>query len=406
MKDISVLTVTQLNFYIKSLIDADDRLQMVFVVGEVSNFVKNQHSGHVYFSIKDKHSVIRAVMFSWSAKRLKFNVSDGMKVIVRGRISLYEPSGAYQIYIEDLQPDGLGTFNLQFEQLKEKLMAQGLFDNSRKKNLPPYPNRVGVITSQSGAVFSDIVSVMARRYPLAEVVLYPAAVQGEEAISQIMSGIKEFNARVDVDVLIIARGGGSAEDLWAFNDELLALAVADSRIPIISAVGHETDFTICDFVADLRAPTPSAAAELAVPDINELKARINGVLSSIDGLILSQYHSVRENLSKLTHSHAMSNPMGLVENKKLMLSVLSGELNINFSRLISVRRETFLSLTAKLDVLSPLRLLSSGYAIVVNDKSGRVINGVKRAKKNDKIKVRFADGSLDCTVNDRRTMDI
>ena len=263
-----ILSVTQLNNYVKSIIEQDENLYNVFVIGEISNFVDHYRSGHLYMSIKDNQSVISAVMFAGNASKLKFKPQNGMSVIIRGRVSLYERDGKYQLYIDDMQPDGVGTLALAFEQLKEKLSKIGLFDSDHKKSIPRFPSKIGVISSPTGAAVQDILNVLERRYPVAEIVFAGVQVQGESAASTVCNALRKMN-QTDVDVIIIARGGGSAEDLWPFNDEKLAFEIYNSKIPVISGVGHETDFTICDFVADLRAPTPSAAAELATPDIKE-----------------------------------------------------------------------------------------------------------------------------------------
>ena len=267
----NVLSVSQITGYLKSLLEGDPNLNPVFISGEISNFTDHYRSGHLYFSLKDEKAVLKAVMFSSSARRLRFRPSDGMKVLCRGRISLYEASGQYQLYVDDMQPDGLGTLNLAYEQLKTRLEKEGLFDAARKRPIPRYPRRVGVITSPTGAAVRDICQILGRRWPMAEIVFCPVLVQGEEAAPQLVEALARMNRVDGVDTIIIGRGGGSLEDLWAFNEESVARAVAASKIPVISAVGHETDFTICDFVADLRAPTPSAAAELAVPDQMEEK---------------------------------------------------------------------------------------------------------------------------------------
>ena len=269
-----VLTIAQLNRYVKSRLDADENLYNVFLVGEISNFTDHYKTGHFYFTLKDSDAQIKAVMFRQNALRVKFKPENGLKVIVRGRVSLYEAAGSYQVFVDDMQPDGVGALNLAFEQLKERLQKEGLFDEAHKKPLPRYPQRIGVITSETGAAVQDILNILGRRFPYAEVVLAPVLVQGDGAPEQMIAALQDFNRLQNADVIIIGRGGGSAEDLWAFNDENLAYAVYRSEIPVISAVGHETDFTICDFVADLRAPTPSAAAELAVPDQTELRAEI------------------------------------------------------------------------------------------------------------------------------------
>lgn len=265
-----VLSVSQLNFYIKSIIENDARLNFVFVTGEISNLTDHYRSGHIYLSIKDEKSVIRAVMFAGNARNLKFRPTDGMKVICRGRVAVYEPTGQYQLYIEDMQPDGIGALSLAYEQLKKSLAEKGLFAPEHKKKIPPFPNSIGVITSPTGAAVQDIRNILSRRFPSADIIMCPVLVQGENAPAQLIDAVQKLDKYNACDVIIIGRGGGSIEDLWAFNDENLAYAIYNCKIPVISAVGHETDFTICDFVSDLRAPTPSAAAELAVPDTAEL----------------------------------------------------------------------------------------------------------------------------------------
>ena len=277
MQNTLVLSVSQLNRYIKMNFDADENLANIFISGEISNFTNHYRTGHLYFTLKDDSSAVRAVMFNSSAKRLKFMPEDGMKVIARGRVSVYEASGQYQLYVDDMQPDGVGALNLAYEQLKEKLQKEGLFSELHKKPLPPYPEKVGVITSPTGAAVRDIINVLGRRFSYAEIVFCPVLVQGDGAHLQLTDAVNLFNSERAADVIIIGRGGGSIEDLWEFNDEGLARAVYNSEIPVISAVGHETDFTICDFVADMRAPTPSAAAELAVPDANELQYALSAL---------------------------------------------------------------------------------------------------------------------------------
>ncbi len=399
MAEFNVLSVSQLNFYIKSILDGDRNLSNVFLTGEISNLTVHYQSGHIYLSLKDEKSAIKAIMFANSAKRLKFKPQDGMKVIVRGRVSAYEPSGTYQIYIDDMQPEGLGALNLAFEQLKNKLFKEGLFDESRKKFLPRYPQKVGVITSKTGAVFFDIKNVMARRYPLAEIVFYPVMVQGSEAPKQIANAINVFNELNAADVLIVGRGGGSMEDLWAFNDEKLARTIADSKIPIISAVGHETDFTICDFVADKRAPTPSAAAELAVPDRKELLAVIEYNINYINSLIYTRINSYKERLTNFTKNKNMSRPDIMIEEKRIALDILSGKIKSLFLNEISKHENRFSSLTGKLDALNPLKVLDAGYSLVTNS-GGRTIKSVKKAKIGDYLEIRMNDGIIKCVVKE------
>ena len=395
--NLNVLTVSQLNFYIKSVIDSDARLENIFLTGEISNFTDHYQSGHFYFSLKDNKSVVKAVMFAGFARRIKFCPENGMKVIVRGRVGVYETSGVYQVYVEDMQPDGVGALNLAFEQLKEKLFREGLFDAEKKKSLPRCPQKVGVITSETGAVFWDIQNVLQRRFPLAEIVFQPVFVQGEGASSQIVEAIKKFNDGKLCDVLIIARGGGSIEDLWAFNDETLAREIAASRIPIISAVGHETDFTICDFVADLRAPTPSAAAELAVPDAQKLISDIEYWAAYMNSLLMCRVNDERKKLDKMVKVGVLSNPEQLVHDRKIVVEALLNALKLGFKELVSERKEKFLLTVGKLDALSPLKLMSSGYCVAV-DHEERLIKNVEKVKVNDEIKIIMPDGKLVCDV--------
>lgn len=393
----SVLTVSQLNFYIKSIIDSDVNLENIFLTGEISNFTDHYQSGHFYFSLKDNKSVVKAVMFAGFARRVKFKPQNGMKVILRGRVAVYEAAGVYQVYVEDMQPDGVGALNLAFEQLKEKLLKEGLFDTQKKKPLPQYPQKVGVITSETGAVFWDIQNVMKRRFPLAEIVFQPVLVQGEGAAEQIVKAIEKFNNGALCDVLIVARGGGSIEDLWAFNDETLARSIAASKIPIISAVGHETDFTICDFVADLRAPTPSAAAELAVPNIQKLISDIEYSASYINSLMLCRINDYRKILVNLTERGVLKSPEKLFSGRKLVVDALLSALKLRFNEIISKNKEKFLLAVGKLDALSPLKLMNSGYCVAL-DSGNKAINRVANVKKNDQICIVVSDGKIDCEV--------
>lgn len=394
---VSVLTVSQLNFYIKSILDSDANLENVFLTGEISNFTDHYQSGHFYFSLKDNKSVVKAVMFAGFARRVKFRPQNGMKVIVRGRVAVYEASGVYQVYVEDMQPDGVGALNLAFEQLKEKLAAEGLFDPAKKKTLPKFPQKVGVITSETGAVFWDIQNVMQRRFPLAEIVFQPVLVQGEGAAKQIVSAIKKFNEGALCEVLIVARGGGSIEDLWAFNDEMLARTIAASKIPIVSAVGHETDFTICDFVADLRAPTPSAAAELVVPDSQKLISDIEYWAAYINSLTLCRVNDYRKHLDNLTKRGVLSSPERIFSSRKLAVEALLNALKLSFKELVSLNKEKFLLSVGKLDALSPLKLMRSGYCLAVN-RENKIISLVSQVKKGNEIQVVISDGKLDCEI--------
>ena len=311
----NALTVTSLNEYIKRVIDADSFLSGVLVKGEISNFVYHR-TGHLYFTLKDENSLIKSVMFSFSASKLKFMPENGMKVIVHGRVAAFTRDGTYNLYCDRMEPDGIGALYVAYEQLKKKLEAEGLFAQERKRPLPKIPTRIGVITSPTGAAVRDIINVVTRRFKYAKIVLYPSLVQGESAPAQLISGVKYFNENKAADVIILGRGGGSIEDLWAFNDEGLARVVAASQIPIISAVGHETDFTICDFVADRRAPTPSAAAEIAVPDTAELMRKINNITGRMELLLYENIKRKSEKLSMLAKSKVLTDPIYMLDEKR------------------------------------------------------------------------------------------
>ena len=314
----NVLTVSQLNEYIKKVIDADSFLSGVYVKGEISNFVAHR-TGHYYFTLKDQGSLIKSVMFASSASKLKFVPENNMKVILHGRVAAFTRDGTYNFYCDRMEPDGIGALYIAFEQLKRKLTAEGLFDQSRKKPLPKIPTRIGVITSPTGAAVWDIINIVTRRFKYAKVILYPSLVQGEDAPPQLISGLEYFNRTGSADVIIIGRGGGSMEDLWAFNNESLARAIYASRIPVISAVGHETDFTICDFVADRRAPTPSAAAEIAVPDTLELMRKIYNITGRMELLLSKNIERKKMHLKMLSESRVMINPLNMLDEKKAIL---------------------------------------------------------------------------------------
>lgn len=375
-----VLTVSQLNRYIKSLLDGDRMLPSVFLTGEISNFTNHYKSGHMYFSLKDSQCVVRAVMFAAQARRLRFLPRDGMKVIVRGRVTVYEQSGQYQVYVDDMQPDGLGALNLAYEQLKARLAAEGLFDASRKKPLPAYPKAVGVVTSPTGAAVQDIKQILGRRFPLAEVILCPVLVQGAGAAEQIAGAVERFNRLNCADVLIVGRGGGSIEDLWAFNEEIVARTVANSRIPVISAVGHETDFTICDFAADLRAPTPSAAAELAVPDIRELTAYVSGSVQRMKKFLGIEMH-------------------------RMQIDRLVDRMSGKMKRDLEAGRMRLAERSASLQAFSPLRVLARGYCVAL-DAEGRTVRSAAQVRQGDSLNLVVRDGRLVCTVNEAREEQI
>lgn len=391
-----VLSVSQINFYIKSIIENDGSLQFVLVTGEISNLTVHQRSGHIYLSLKDSNSVISAVMFAGNARRLKFRLENGMKVICRGRISVYEPSGRYQLYIEDMQPDGVGALTLAFEQLKKSLAQKGLFDNAHKKPLPKFPKTIGVITSPTGAAVQDITNIIRRRFPSADIVLAPVLVQGESAPEQLVRAVNKFSASKIADVVIIGRGGGSAEDLWAFNDEQLAYAVYNCETPIISGVGHETDFTICDFVADVRASTPSAAAELAVPDRQELMSYYFKQKQYISAMLDRKIKTAQLRLENQQRRMSASSPKLKAEQLEKQLSAKSEKLTRFMNVYISDKENKLVAAKGKLDGLNPLNVLNRGYAIAEKDE--KIITSSKQLKDGDDFTVILSDGKINAKV--------
>lgn len=399
MQNTLVLSVSQLNRYIKMNFDADENLANIFISGEISNFTNHYRTGHLYFTLKDDSAAVRAVMFNSSAKRLKFMPEDGMKVIARGRVSVYEASGQYQLYVDDMQPDGVGALNLAYEQLKEKLQKEGLFSELHKKPLPPYPEKVGVITSPTGAAVRDIINVLGRRFPYAKIVFCPVLVQGEGAHLQLTDAVNLFNSERAADVIIIGRGGGSIEDLWEFNDEGLARAVYNSEIPVISAVGHETDFTICDFVADMRAPTPSAAAELAVPDANELQYALSALKNRMFLNISSGIADRRSRLEYLTSKGALKSPDEMLSNRSQRLDTAFSKMLSSYENRIGGKKVEFISAATALSKLDPMSVLMRGFAFV-SDENGKNIYSSQALAKGDKINVRFHDGSAVCEVKE------
>ena len=397
-----VITVTELNNYIKNLFESDSYLGNVWIQGEISNF-KFHSTGHLYFSLKDDGSVIRAVMFRGSASKLVFVPENGMKVIVHGRITSFVRDGQYQIYIDAMEPDGIGALYIAYEQLKRKLEAMGLFDPKRKKPIPKIPSRIGIITSPTGAAIRDMINVAGRRFPYAKIILYPSLVQGPDAPPQLVSGLKYFNENNAADVIIIGRGGGSIEDLWAFNDERVAYAVAESHIPVISAVGHETDFTICDFVADRRAPTPSAAAEIAVPDTTELKNKFNNVIKheavSIERL-LSRH---REKLTLLSSSRILKKPSVLIDDRRMAVILASEKIVSAESANINTSKIRLGRISGKLEALNPLSVISRGYSAIYSE-DNTLIKSVDQLEVGMKISFKTSDGSAEATV-DKVTKD-
>ena len=393
-----VISVSQLNKYVKSFLEGDPRLAGVYISGEISNFTHHYQSGHLYMTLKDESAAVKAVMFRGSASKLAFKPENGMKVIVRGRVSLYENTGAYQLYIEEMQPDGVGALQIAFEQLKKRLAAEGLFDENRKRPLPRYPMRVGVITSPTGAAVRDIFNVLGRRFPLARVVFCPVLVQGEGAAASVAGAIRRFNERQAADVLIVGRGGGSIEDLWAFNEELVARAVAGSAIPVISAVGHETDFTICDFVADLRAPTPSAAAELAVPDGGRLGAELASLGERLELGCRGVVNNCARRLELLAQKRCLSAPEYYTQEQAMRLDYLTRRFAAAARQPLGAADRRLAAMASKLDALSPLKVLGRGYAIGYGA-DGQVLHSVEQVSPDDTVHLRLTDGLLDCRVN-------
>lgn len=393
----AVITVSQLNFYIKSLFDADVNLSYVFLSGEISNFTNHYRTGHLYMTLKDANASVKAVMFRSSASRLKFVPENGMKVIVKGRVSVFERDGQYQVYIDDMQPDGAGALTIAFEQLKAKLQKQGLFDSEAKKPIPKFPRKIGVVTSPTGAAIQDIRNIVFRRFPSAEIILYPVLVQGDGAAQQIADAIEYFNQKDLADVLIVGRGGGSIEDLWAFNEEIVAYAIYNSIIPVISAVGHETDFTISDFVADLRAPTPSAAAELAVPDKAELLNNLNFLIKHCNQAMFDILSGKRNELEYITSSVYLKNPLMLIRQKQMQFDSVTSRIRNSALLTLAEEKTRFAKAASALDSLSPFKVLARGYS-VVSDADGKIISASADLKKDDVINIKFSKGNAECIV--------
>ena len=392
------VTVKQLNTYIKSLIESDAVLYNVSVKGEISNFTNHYKTGHFYFSLKFDNALIRCVMFRTSASKIKFIPKDGMLVIARGRVSVFERDGQYQLYVEDMQPEGAGDLNLAFEMLKEKLRLQGLFEQSRKKPIPKIPLRIGVVTSPTGAAVRDIINVLGRRFPAAKVILYPVLVQGEMAADSICKALRYFDETKGADVLIVGRGGGSIEDLWAFNEEKVALTIADMHIPVISAVGHETDFTIADFVSDLRAPTPSAAAELAVPSTEELVTKFNNVQNRLKLLLTNNLKHKQQRMDYINNSVPFRDPLRLVNERQMLMDHILVSMESGMKLKTTQAQARFSTLAGKLDSLSPLAVLSRGYS-VMKDEGGKIVNSAAKLKVGQKIEAGFADGRAHLSVD-------
>ena len=394
----NVITVSQVNRYIKALLDESAPLRSIFISGEISNFKYYYSSGHMYFTLKDENSQLKAVMFSSYASKLKFNPDSGMKVICSGRISAYERNGEYQLYVDDMQPDGVGALNLAFEQLKERLLNEGVCNDEIKKPLPPFPRKIGVATSDIGAAVEDIKNITARRYPLAELVIVPTIVQGTSASADIVKSIRLLDDIEDIDVIIVGRGGGSIEDLWAFNTEEVARAVKACKTPIVSAVGHETDYTICDFVADLRAPTPSAAAELVCPDMNSLSNELATLKSSLFNYINIMIDDNIQYVSELSHSPVLENYDSVLSSYKDNVDVLEARLSDSVLSSVETKSLKLSALAGKLNALSPLAVLARGYSVA--QKNNEIIKSVSDINENDEIHIAFSDGGAICKVNE------
>ena len=388
----SAMTVTGLNEYIKAKLDTDPLLSRVLVKGEISNFVNHYKTGHFYLSLKDEGGVIRAVMFRMQAQKLSFVPENGMKVICAGRVSSYVKDGQYQLYISEMEPDGIGALYIAFEQLKKKLEAEGLFDPARKKPLPKYPKKIGIITSPTGAAIRDMINVSGRRFPLTKICLFPSLVQGEGAPAQLIRGIEVFNDQVPVDLIILGRGGGSLEELWAFNDENLARAIASSRVPIISAVGHETDFSISDFVADLRAPTPSAAAELALPEAGEVKRKLLNVIDRMSLVSENRVKGLRAKLDQIKATPQMQSQVRLIDDRRMAVINLDREMENYMERLVEQKKNKLLQNTARLEALSPLAVMTRGYGALFTD-AGKGVRSARELKKGSEIGIRLCDGT-------------
>ena len=388
------VTISRINNYLKAYFDNNPHLQHVYLKGEISNF-KNHSRGHLYFTLKDEQSRLSAVMFQTNALKLNFEPEDGMNVLVEGRISCYPAQGSYQIYVEKMEVDGVGNLYIEFEKLKKKLAAEGLFDSKFKKQIPKYPTRIGVITAPTGAAIKDILSTIKRRYPICETILFPCLVQGKSAAPDIVKQIKTAQD-YDLDVIICGRGGGSIEDLWAFNEEIVARAIFESKIPIISAVGHEIDFTIADFVSDLRAPTPTGAAEMAVPTISDVKFMINQLTLRSNKCMNNIIEIKKNKLNAIKDSFILKNPLSIYEIKEQKLDMLIDNLNKNIKNILINKNHELVLLANTLKLVNPLNILDRGYSVVKKD--NKVIKDIKDINKEDNIDIRIKNGNIKAKV--------
>ena len=391
-----IKSISWINEYVKMLVEEEAQLQDIYVSAEISNF-KHHSTGHMYFTLKDEQSEVRAVMFKSYASKIRFKPENGMKVLIHARIGVYEKAGSYQLYVDSMQPDGLGSLYLEFEQLKLKLSSEGLFDTEHKRPLPKYPEKIGIITSPTGAAIRDIIKVAKKRCPYVKLVLFPSAVQGMYAAQELTRAVEYFNLINSVDLIIIGRGGGSMEDLWAFNDEGLARAIYNSKIPVISAVGHEIDFSISDFVADVRAATPSHAAEIATPNVAELKNRLEMSFSVMQNSIYNKLNNFRNKLDIIKNNKFIKDPHLLFDEKRLQLITLTDEISTTMSAKIQELKLKLSTLAASLNALSPLAVLSRGYSVVY-DNEGHIVKNADELNVNDQITVKMANGKIFANV--------
>ena len=396
----TIFTVGQVNQYLKAKLDGDRLLSAIAIRGEISNY-KRYPSGHHYFSLKDGEGALKCVLFRSSAQRLRFQPENGMKVVARGRITVFPRDGQYQLYADSLIPDGVGELYVAFEQTKARLFQEGLFAEEHKKPIPRYPNTIALITSAAGAAVHDMIRILGARWPMAEVRLLPVRVQGAQAPAELAGALRYTNAHRLADVIIIGRGGGSMEDLWAFNDENLARAIYQSEIPVISAVGHEPDVTISDFVADLRAATPSNAAELAVPDCQALGRHLSQLSARMAGAVSARLEEERSRLRRLSESRVMTDPMTPIRDKRVLLDWQQSRLLSQMQSLTHTQRSRLSALAAALDAMSPLKVLARGYSLT-QDEGGRLLTSTDQVQPGQGIQVRLSDGSLDCTVMKKR----
>lgn len=394
-----IATVTQINNYIKALFEQVPVLQNVWIKGEISN-LKLHSSGHIYLTLKDGGAVLKAVMFKYAAQTLQFKPEDGTKVLARGKIGVYEAGGQYQLYIEEMEAEGKGDLYAKFEELKKRLSEEGLFDESRKKPLPKFPQTIGIVTSPTGAAIRDMINVLKRRYPVVKVIIYPCLVQGDSAAQSIVDGINYFNQKKNVDLIITGRGGGSIEDLWAFNEEITARAVAASDIPVISAVGHEIDFTISDFAADLRAPTPSAAAELAVPDIIELRRTLDASRTRMSVLLKNKLDNSQRQIELLSKRSSLTGFDRVISDRAQTVDNLTERCTMAYKNLTESALKQFQMLCGKLSALSPIAVFERGYCSVSKD--GKTVNDIDDISVEDSLTVKMLNGEIDCTVTQRR----